>query len=236
MSDHIVTAYDAELDALHTTIAEMAGLVEDQLIKSIDSVAKRDEKLSEECQEIDKKVDALEEEVESQVLRLLALRQPVAMDLRLIVSALKISNDLERMGDYATNVARRATALSHMPEVGPIKGIVRMGRLTHEIIADIVSAYVEGNVEQAVKAWRRDEEVDQMYTSLFREMLTYMMEDPRNITPCAHLLFVAKNIERIGDHGTNIAETIHFKEVGTRLEEKRPKADQSSMFAVSSES
>ena len=170
----------------------------------------------------------MEDEIEELTLRMIALRQPVARDLRSILAALRISHDLERMGDYATNVAKRASALIRLPEVGPINGIARMGRLAHLVIKDVLDAYTDNDVERAVNAWRRDEEIDQMYTSLFRELLTYMMEDPRNITPCAHLLFVAKNIERIGDHATNIAETIYFEETGTRLEGLRPKGDTSS--------
>ena len=139
------------------------------------------------------------------------------------------------MGDYATNVAKRASALSQLPEVGPINGIARMGRLTHRIITDVLDAYTQRDVERAMVAWQRDEEIDQMYTSLFRELLTYMMEDPRNITACAHLLFVAKNIERIGDHATNIAETVYFEETGRRLEGNRPKGDNSSFAVVKPE-
>jgi phosphate transport system protein len=136
------------------------------------------------------------------------------------------------MGDYAKNVAKRASALAQLPEVGPVNGIVRMGRLTHGIIKDVLDAYAEPNVDKAVAAWTRDQEIDQMYNSLFRELLTYMMEDPRNITACAHLLFVAKNIERIGDHATNIAETVYFQEKGTRLEGLRPKSDRTSYAVV----
>ena len=232
MSDsHIVSSFDEELDGLRSAISRMGGLVEAQLSNAIQAIAKRDDALATRCVEADKEIDDLEDHVEALTLRMLALRQPVAHDLRQIVSALKTSHDLERMGDYATNVAKRASALSQLPEVGPINGIARMGRLTHRIITDVLDAYTQRDVERAMVAWERDEEIDQMYTSLFRELLTYMMEDPRNITACAHLLFVAKNIERIGDHATNIAETVHFEETGRRLEGNRPKGDNSS-FAV----
>jgi len=222
---HIVTQFDEELDELRATIARMGGLVEQQMANAISAIGRRDDTLARRCQEADAEIDAL-------TLRMLALRQPVAFDLRAILAALRIAHDLERMGDYATNVAKRASALSQLPEVGPINGIVRMGRLTHAVIKDVLDAYSEPNVDKAVTAWNRDQEIDQMYTSLFRELLTYMMEDPRNITPCAHLLFVAKNIERIGDHATNIAETVYFQEKGTRLEGLRPKGDRTSYAVV----
>ena len=144
------------------------------------------------------------------MVRLLALRQPMAIDLRQIVAALKISSDLERIGDYAANVAKRAIALSQMPPLKPLFAIPRMARLVQQSIKDVLDAYTEADAVKAVQVWQRDEEVDEMYTSLFRELLTYMMEDQRNISASIHLLFIAKNVERMGDHATNIAETIHF--------------------------
>lgn len=227
-ASHIVTSYEQELTRLRSAISEMGGRVEVQLTDAIRAISRRDAALAARCQAADASIDAMEDEIEELTLRMIALRQPVARDLRSILAALRISHDLERMGDYATNVAKRASALIRLPEVGPINGIARMGRLAHLVIKDVLDAYTENDVERAVNAWRRDEEIDQMYTSLFRELLTYMMEDPRNITPCAHLLFVAKNIERIGDHATNIAETIYFEETGSRLEGLRPKGDTSS--------
>ena len=235
MADHhIVSSFDEELDSLRAVISQMGGLVEAQLRNAIQAIAKRDEAVATSCIEADHDIDEMEDKVEALTLRMLALRQPVAQDLRQILAALKIAHDLERMGDYATNVAKRASALSQLPEVGPVNGIVRMGRLTHRIITDVLDAYTQSDVDRAMVAWQRDEEIDQMYTSLFRELLTYMMEDPRNITACAHLLFVAKNIERIGDHATNIAETVHFQETGHRLEGVRPKGDSSSFAVMSS--
>jgi phosphate transport system protein len=229
---HIVSSFDEELDSLRSAISRMGGMVEAQLANAIQAIAKRDETIAGRCVEADKEIDDLEDQVEALTLRMLALRQPVAQDLRQILAALKISHDLERMGDYATNVAKRASALSQLPEVGPVNGIVRMGRLTHRIITDVLDAHTQADVDRAMLAWQRDEEIDQMYTSLFRELLTYMMEDPRNITACAHLLFVAKNIERIGDHATNIAETVYFQETGRRLEGARPKGDKTSFDVV----
>jgi len=225
---HIVSSFDDELNEMRAVIAQMGGLVEEQMANAISAIGRRDDSLARRCQEADAAIDAMEDKIEALTLRMLALRQPVALDLRAILAALRISHDLERMGDYATNVAKRASALAQLPEVGPINGIVRMGRLTHTVIKDVLDAYSEPSVDKAVAAWNRDQEIDEMYTSLFRELLTYMMEDPRNITACAHLLFVAKNIERIGDHATNIAETVYFQEKGVRLEGVRPKGDRTS--------
>jgi len=156
----------------------------------------------------------------------------MAVDLRHIVSALKISSDLERIGDYAANVAKRAIALSQQPLVRPLHAIPRMARLVQQIIKDVLDAYVELDAAKAVAAWQRDEEVDEMYTSLFRELLTYMMEDQRNIGPCIHLLFIAKNIERMGDHATNVAEDVHFLVHGREIQAARPKGDQTSFTVV----
>jgi phosphate transport system protein len=160
---------------------------------------------------------------------MLALRQPVAQDLRVIVGALKISGDIERIADYAANVAKRALVLNQIPPVKPTAAVPRLGRLVQEIVKEVLDAYVEQNTERALKVWKQDEEVDDMYTGLFRELITYMMEDPRNITACTHLMFIAKNVERIGDHATNIAETIYFLVQGTHIRELRPKGDTMAM-------
>ena len=156
---------------------------------------------------------------------MLALRQPMARDLRSVVGALRIASDVERIADYAANVAKRAIALSQMAPVRPVFQIPRMGAVARDMTRDVLDAYVTRNVEKAIEVWNRDEELDEMYSSLFRELLTYMMEDPRNITASTHLLFIAKNIERIGDHATNIAETVHYLVVGTPLRGVRPKGD-----------
>jgi len=180
----------------------------------------------------DARIDELELQASNLTIRLLALRQPMAVDLRQIVSALKISSDLERIGDYAANVAKRAIALSQQPHVRPMHAIPRMARLVQQIIKDVLDAYVDLNAAKAVAAWQRDEEVDEMYTSLFRELLTYMMEDQRNIGPSIHLLFIAKNIERMGDHATNVAEDVHFLVHGRPLDQVRPKGDQTSFTVL----
>ncbi len=230
-SEHIVKSFDDELKQLNQVIAQMGGLAEAQLQMAIDALARRDTATAQEAVASDARINQLETQVDAMAVRMLALRQPMAQDLREVVAALKISGAIERIGDYAANVAKRVLTLSQLPPVRPLHAIPRMGRLTQELLKEVLDAYIEHDAEKAVRVWERDEEVDEMYTSLFRELLTYMMEDPRNITPCTHLLFIAKNIERIGDHATNIAETIHFLVRGKPLEAVRPKGDKSS-FAV----
>jgi phosphate transport system protein len=231
-SDHIVKSYDEELTKLQNTLITMGGMAEAQLASAIQAVVKRDSELAAEVVEADVRVDQLEKEVESLVVRLLALRQPMARDLREIVSALKIGTDLERICDYAANVAKRSIALNQAPVVKPVFALPRMGKLAQVLIKDVLDAYVQRDPEKAMHVWLGDEELDELYTSLFRELLTYMMEDPRSITAGTHLLFMAKNIERIGDHATNIAETIYFLIHGTPLKETRPKRDRSSSSIV----
>jgi phosphate transport system protein len=230
-SEHIIKSYDEELQRLDNAITQMGGLAESQLAAAIEAVIKRDSELATQVIEGDVRIDQLEREIESLVMRLLALRQPMARDLRQSIAALKIASDLERIGDYAANVAKRSIALNQTPPVRPVYAIPRMGRLGQAMIKDMLDAYVERDADKALAVWLRDEELDEMYTSLFRELLTYMIEDPRNITACTHLLFIAKNLERIGDHTTNIAETLYFLVHGTPLAQARPKGDRS-IFAV----
>jgi len=221
-SEHIVKSYDDELNRLNRTIVEMGGMAESQLRAAILALTKRDNELAAEIIEEDDKVDELNFQVDQFAVELLALRQPMAEDLRSIVAALKISSDLERIADYAANVAKRVIAMDEHRTVKPTSGIPRMASLVQPMIKDVLDAYVARDSEQAIHVWNRDIEVDDMYLSVFREFLTYMMEDPRNITPCTHLLFMAKNIERIGDHVTNIAETVYFLVHGKRMRENRP--------------
>jgi phosphate transport system protein len=235
-SEHIIKSYDEELQRLDNAIAQMGGLAESQLGAAIDAVIKRDGDIATEVIEGDVQVDTLERDIESLVTRLLALRQPMARDLRQSIAALKIASDLERIGDYAANVAKRSIALNQTPPVKPVYAIPRMGRLCQAMIKDVLDAYVERDADKALAVWLRDEELDEMYTSLFRELLTYMIEDPRNITACTHLLFIAKNLERIGDHTTNVAETLYFLVHGTPLAQVRPKGDRSSLAVVRSAS
>jgi len=180
----------------------------------------------------DARVDELEQLAGAQVVRLLALRQPMASDLREIVAALKISSDLERIGDYAANIGKRVVALSQVPPFRLPATLPRMGWLAQQNIRDTLAAYAERDTDKAYRAWQADEELDETYSSLFRELLTHMMEDPRNIGACTHLLFIAKNIERIGDHATNIAETVYFMVVGEPLLSARPKGDSTSYMTV----
>jgi phosphate transport system protein len=228
VSEHIIKSYDQELQRLENTIIEMGGTAESQLAGAMEAVATRDGDLASQVIEGDVRVDEAEREVEALVVRLLALRQPMAGDLRQIVASLKIATDLERICDYAANVAKRSIALNQSPPVRPVYAIPRMGRLGQAMIKDILDAYIERDADKAMAVWLRDEELDEMYTSLFRELLTYMIEDPRNITPCTHLLFMAKNLERIGDHATNIAETLYFLVHGKPLAQIRPKRDRTS--------
>jgi phosphate transport system protein len=235
MPTHTVKSFDEELKRLMNLISQMGGLVETQVQDCIHSLAKRDSTIAERVIQGDLKIDGLEHDVNDLTVRMLALRQPLAEDLRRVVGALKISADLERIGDYAANISKRAVALNQVPPARPAAGIPRMGRMVQQILKEVLDAYVEQDAEKALLVWRRDEEVDEMYTSLFRELLTYMMEDPRNITPCTHLLFMAKNIERIGDHATNIAETLYYQVTGRPLTAERPKGDTSAFTVVEPE-
>ena len=230
-NDHIVKSFDEELKRLTNLLARMGGLVESQIATAIQSVAQCDGDLAAGVITADLRVDELEREIDDQVLRVMALRQPVASDLRLALGALRIAADLERSADYAKNVAKRAIALNQLAPLRPAHAIPRMGAMVREMLKDVLDAFAAKDVAKAVAVWNRDEELDEMYASLFRELLTYMMEDPRNITGSTHLLFIAKNIERVGDHTTNIAETIHFLVTGVPLRAERPKGD-SGNFAV----
>ena len=222
-SEHIVKSYDEELQNLKSSVSRMGGLAEAQLSNALKAVTQRDTQIATRTVEADVRVDELEQEIDADVVRMLALRQPMAGDLREILVALKTASDLERIADYATNVAKRTLALVQAPAVRPAYVLPRMGRLAQEMIRQVLDAYSTQDADRAVKVWISDEELDEMYTSLFRELLTYMMEDPRSITACTHLLFMAKNLERIGDHATNIAENVYFLVHGTPLLEDRPK-------------
>jgi phosphate transport system protein len=228
-AEHIIKSYDEELNRLSGMIVEMGGFAESQLAAAVEAVARRDSELAARVIEGDEKVDQLERDLDNLAIRLLALRQPMARDLREIVAALKIGSDLERICDYAANVAKRAIALAQSPPIQPVHALPRMAALALRLIKDVIDAYVERDADKALAVWRGDEELDEMYSSLFREFLTYMMEDPRNIGVCTHLLFMAKNIERIGDHATNIAENLYYLVHGTPLTQARPKGDKSSL-------
>src|SRR5471030_2676646 len=224
MADHILKRFDEDLEKLNATINEMGGLTESQFAKALDAVRERDTGLAEKIIATDARVDALDAQVQQQTVQLLALRQPMASDLRVVLSSIKIAAALERIADYAKNTAKRSIVLSQFSApISAVVGIDRLGRLVRTALKDVLDAFAHGDVAKARDVWQRDEEIDQVYTGLFRELLTYMMEDPRTITACTHLLFMAKNIERAGDHVTNIAELVSFRKTGKTFAEVRPK-------------
>jgi len=232
MSEHIVKSFSEQLELLANGVAQMGGLAEAQFANAIEAVAKRDTKLAENAIGSDERVDRIQQTVEDQALKLLALRQPMAIDLRTTLAALKIANELERIGDLAKNIGKRALGLNREPPIKLAQSLARMGRQALAQLKAVLDAYSSRNAEAAKAVWRQDEEIDELYNSLFRELLTYMMEDPRTIGLCTHLLFIAKNIERAGDHATNIAETVYHMVTGTYLRVDRPKADLTSTTPI----
>jgi phosphate transport system protein len=231
--EHIVRAYDEELKRLDNLVAQMGGLAEAQLAAATEALSRRDREAARRIADRDSDIDALEAEINTFALRVLALRQPLAEDLRSVVAALKTAGDLERIGDYVRNMANRTGALANSPTVGDTSlTIARMARLVQGMIKNVLDAYVRRDVQLADDVRDCDQEVDQLHTSLFRELLTYMMEDPRTITTCTHLLFIAKNIERMGDHATDIAEHVHAMILGEEPAPGRPKGDRSSFTIV----
>jgi phosphate transport system protein len=225
LPEHIVKSYDEELRRLRDLIVRMGGVVESQLQDCLAAVSRRDIEAAERVIATDPQVDAMEREVDASVIRLLALRQPVAIDLRNIIGAMRIASDLERAGDYATNVAKRSIVISQQPSVPVVTGIMRINRMALEAIKDVLDAYVANDAAKAIDVWNRDDLIDKLYTGIFREILTYMIEDPRTITACTHLMFMAKNLERVGDHATNMAEVMYYAITGQALPEMRPKGD-----------
>jgi len=236
MSEHIVSRFDDELTDLARRITEMGGLAERQVDHAMNALTRLDTTLARSVIADDTRLDLLQHTAEENAILTIARRQPMAQDLREIVGAIRISNDLERVGDLAKNIAKRVIALEGQftsPKL--MRGVEHIAELSIAQLKNVLDAYATRDVAQAQEVWARDEEIDAMYTSLFRELLTYMMEDPRNISFCTHLLFCAKNIERIGDHATNIAETVHYVVTGELLLDERPKQDQSSTTAVAFE-
>ena len=223
-SEHTLKRFDEELERLNATINEMGGLTESQFAKGLAAVRDRDTATAEEVIADDARVDALDAAVQEQTVKLLALRQPMAVDLRVVLSSIKIAAALERIADYAKNTAKRSIVLAQAsPPPSAVAGIDRLGRLVRTALKDVLDAFADDDVAKAHSVWQRDEEIDQVYTGLFRELLTYMMEDPRTITACTHLMFMAKNIERAGDHVTNIAELVSFRSTGQSFAEARRK-------------
>ncbi|NBW06818.1 MAG: phosphate transport system regulatory protein PhoU [Caulobacteraceae bacterium] len=224
MNTHTVKAYGDELNQLTAEVARMGGLAEAQVADAVDSVARRDIALARAVVERDVRLDAMHRDIEKKAIRLIALRQPVASDLRKTLAAMKLSVDLERTGDLAKNIAKRALAVAETEPMQPLtRSIERMGRLVSMRLRDVLDAYTSGELDGALAVWASDDEVDEHYNALFRELLTYMMGDPRTINACTHLLFMAKNLERIGDHATNIAETVHYEITGDEMIGERPR-------------
>src|SRR5467141_2388333 len=226
MSEHTAKAFDADLQELARKVAEMGGLAEKEIADAVDALAKRDTAVAQRVMAADITTDALQREIEEKAVLTIARRQPMAVDLREIIGALRVSNDLERIGDLAKNIAKRVLALDGEFHPGKlIRGVEHMGSLVLAQLKEVLDSYASHDLKKALAVWNGDEEVDAMCTSLFRELLTYMMEDPRNITFCIHLMFCAKNIERMGDHATNIAETVYYMIEGRPIADQRPKGD-----------
>jgi phosphate transport system protein len=232
MNTHIVSAFDEDLAELRKLIAQMGGLAEDQFGKSIDALSQSDKALAEKVIASDDKIDRLEKNLEERAIKLIAKRQPMAADLRAIIVAIRISSDLERIGDLAKNIAKRTLAVDEPLPRSVNAGMNRMAELALEQLSDVLDAYARLDVDKAQEVWVKDSRIDALYNSVFRELLTYMMEDARTIGMCTHLLFGAKNIERIGDHTTNIAENIHYLITGGAPKGERPKEDATSITPV----
>ena len=230
---HIVSSFDEDLNQLRRKVVEMGNLVEEQFVRAGEALSQRDQELAAEILKTDSLIDQLELDIEKSAVEVIALRAPVADDLREVISTIRISSALERMGDYIKNLAKRLSVLSkidHLPGSAAI--INQLISIIKTMVTDILDAYVNRDIQKAIDVWNRDQEVDSLYDSLFRELLTYMMENPRYITAATHLLFIAKNIERAGDHCTNIAEIIYYIAEGELLELKRPKKDASSFVNI----
>jgi phosphate transport system protein len=225
-TEHTAKAFDADLHALARHVAEMGGLAEKQIADAIAALTRHDVGLASDVIARDANLDAMQQKIEEKSVLTIARRQPMAVDLREIVGALRVSNDLERVGDLAKNIAKRVLPLNgHPPPAQLMRGLERMTTMTLSQLKQVLDAYAERDLPGALSVWKTDEQIDAMCTSLFREILTYMMEDPRNITFCIHVMFSAKNVERMGDHATNIAETVYYMIEGRPLTEQRPKRD-----------
>jgi len=228
MAEHIVSSYDNDLQGLRRRISEMGGIAEKMLVDAINALVRHDKALAQTVITSDGRLDVLQREVEENAILTIARRQPLAVDLRETISAIRVSGDVERIGDLAKNIAKRALAIgSDFQPQKIVVGLQHMSDLVQGQLKDVLDAYAQQDTAKALDVWKRDGAIDALYTSLFRELLTYMMEDPRNISFCTHLLFCAKNIERIGDHTTNIAETVHYLVTGDALAIDRPKNDRS---------
>jgi phosphate transport system protein len=224
--DHTAKAFDTDLQEITRKVAEMGGLVERQISDAVAALADRDLELGERVLAADPAIDSMQRDIEEKSVLTIARRQPMAVDLREIVGAMRVCNDLERIGDHAKHIGKRVVALDgdFYPQK-LIRGVEHMAELVSAQLKQVLDAYASRDLQSAMAVWKGDEEVDSMCTSLFRELLTYMMEDPRNITFCMHLMFCAKDIERMGDHATNIAETVYYMIEGRPITDQRPKGD-----------
>ncbi len=229
---HIVKSFDIELGRLEEGLARMGGLAETQLAAAIEALEERDSGLAARVMADDGKVDAGESFINEQTVKVLALRAPVADDLRTVVAALKVAGEIERIADLAANAAKRSLVLNQLPPVAPMRSLIRLGRLALELVKEVLDSYFNHDADRALALRERDQELDDVYSALFREILTYMMEDPRTITPCSHLMFIAKNLERIGDHATNIAELTYYRATGKPVTEERTKRDVSAFIGA----
>ncbi len=224
MPEHTLKAYDKELELLERRIAEMGGIAEKMVIDAMDALVNSDASLAQAVIACDERLDALQREIEESAILTIARRQPMAVDLREIVGAIRVAGDLERVGDLAKNIAKRSLKIGSEPRSPrEIVGLKHMNDVATELLKDVLDAYAQRDVERARAVWERDAELDALEDSVFRDLLTHMMEDPRNISYCAHLLFCSKNVERIGDHATNIAETAFYLVTGAPLPGERPK-------------
>ncbi|MEO0692514.1 MAG: phosphate signaling complex protein PhoU [Pseudomonadota bacterium] len=232
-ANHIQSVFDRDLEAIQAMVMKMGGLVEAAIIDAAKSLESRDEELAATVRKNDRAIDALEEQVNEEAARLIALRAPTASDLRTVLTVMKISGNLERCGDYAKNLAKRTSVLVQMqPPDGAATSLRRMAREVERMMKDVLDAYIQRDADLAEDVRQRDHDVDQMYNALFREFLTFMMEDPRNITACMHLHFIAKNIERMGDHVTSIADQVIYLVTGDMPDEMRPKGDRTSFVRL----
>ncbi|MCL4160196.1 UNVERIFIED_CONTAM: hypothetical protein GTU68_000076 [Idotea baltica] len=233
MNEHISSAYDRDLEHIQALIMKMGGLVEHAILEAAKSLEARDIDAAEAVRNGDKVIDALEEQINEEAARTIALRAPVSKDLRTLLSVLKLASSLERVGDYAKNMAKRTAILAEMKSInGTDSALRRMSKEVQAMLKDVLDAYVRSDADLAENVRQRDMEVDQMYNALFREFLTFMMEDPRNITACMHMHFIAKNVERMGDLVTNMAEQVIYTVTGEMPDEDRPKMDKTSTLQV----
>ena len=232
MTDHTVKSFGDQLETLSVLVAQMGGLAEAQLASAIEAIARRDSAAAERAVGGDARIDEMQAEIEERALKLLALHQPMAVDLRETLAAIKAAAELERIGDLAKNIAKRALVLNREPPLRLTQSLARMGKAAQNQLKQVLDSFSSRNADEAEAVWNRDGEIDEIYNSLFRELLTYMMEDPRTIGLCTHLLFIAKNIERSGDHCTNIAEIVYHMVRADHLSLNRPKSDTTSETAV----